>query len=151
MPDKNYIGFSITQGNVYREKSWSIDNFITLASKIDSKNKIPVFFIEKGKIELVNKIKSKLPNALFPEHHSNISCPALVTALTSRLNLAISIDNGVMHMMGLANIPMIVLFGPTDAEKFAPKVDSIKILDSKEIYKSKDINTITVHDVYKLI
>jgi len=151
LPDKNYIGFSLTQGNVYREKSWSIDNFMDLATKIDEKNKIPVFFIEKKETELVNEIKSKLPNALFPEHHSNISCPALVTALTFRLSLAISIDNGIMHMMSLANIPMIVLFGPTDSEKFSPKIDSIKILDSKKIYKSKDINTITVHDVYKLI
>ena len=151
LPDKNYIGFSLTQGNVYREKSWSIDNFMDLAIKIVEKNKVPVFFIKKEETELVNQIKSKLPNALFPEHHSNIESPALVTALASRLNLAISIDNGVMHMMGLANIPMIVLFGPTDSEKFAPKINSIKILDSKRMYKSKDINTITLHDVYKLI
>ena len=151
LPDKNYIGFSLTQGNVYREKSWSIDSFMDLATKIGEKNKIPVFFIEKKETELINEIKSKLPNALFPEHHSNISCPALVTALTSRLSLAISIDNGIMNMMSLANIPMIVLFGPTDSEKFTPKIDSIKILDSKKMYKSKDINSITVHDVYKLI
>ena len=151
LPDKNYIGFSLTQGNAYREKSWSIDNFMDLATKIDEKNKIPVFFIKKEETELVNKIKSKLPKALFPEHHSNISCPALVTALASRLSLGISIDNGVMHMMGLANIPMIVLFGPTDSEKFAPKINSIQILDSKTMYKSKNINSITVLDVYKLI
>ena len=151
LPDKNYIGFSLTQGNVYREKSWSINNFMDLATKIDEKSQVPVFFIEKEETELVNQIKSKLPNALFPEHYSNISCPALVTALTSRLNLAISIDNGVMHMMGLANIPMIVLFGPTDSEKFAPKISSIQILDSKKMYKSKDINSISVHDVFKLI
>ena len=74
-----------------------------------------------------------------------------MTALASRLRLAISIDNGVMHMMGLANIPMIVLFGPTDSEKFAPKIDFIKVIDSKKLYNSKDINKITVHDVYKLI
>ena len=151
LPDKNYIGFSITQGNTYREKSWSINKFMDLATKIDEKNQVPVFFIQKEESELINKINSKLPNALFPEHHSDISCPALVTALTSRLNLAISIDNGIMHMMGLANIPMIVLFGPTDSEKFAPKINSIQILDSKKMYKSKNINTITVHDVFKLI
>ena len=56
-----------------------------------------------------------------------------------------------MHMMSLADIPMIVLFGPTNSEKFAPKIISIKVLDSKKIYKSKDINRITVHDVFKLI
>ena len=151
LPKSNYIGFSITQGNRYRKKSWSIDKFLELATKIGEKNQVPVFFIEKEKTELVNEIKSKLPNALFPEHHSNIACPALVTALASRLNLGISIDNGVMHMMGLANVPMIVLFGPTDSEKFAPKIDAIKVLDSKKIYNSKNINRITVHDVYKLI
>ena len=151
LPDKNYIGFSLTQGNAYREKSWSINKFMDLATKIDEKNQVPVFFIKKEETELVNKIKSKIPNALFPEHHSDISCPALVTALASRLNLAITIDNGVMHMIGIANIPMIVLFGPTNSEKFAPKIDSIKILDSKLMHKSDDINSITVHDVYKHI
>ena len=151
LPDNNYIGFSLTQGNLYREKSWPINKFMDLATKIVELNKIPVFFIEKKEIELIEEIKSKIPKALFPEYHSNISCPALVTALASRLSLAISIDNGVMHMMSLANIPMIVLFGPTDSDKFAPKIDKIKVIDSKKIYKSTNINTITVHDVYKLI
>ena len=151
LPDNNYIGFSLTQGNVYRKKSWPINKFMDLATKISEKNKIPVFFIEKNETELIEKIKFKIPKALFPEYHSNISCPALVTALSSRLSLAISIDNGIMHMMSLANVPMIVLFGPTDSEKFAPKIDKIKIVDSKKIYKSNNINTITVHDVYRLI
>ncbi len=151
LPDKNYIGFSITQGNAYRAKSWSLKNFITLASKIEEKNKIPVFFIEKNENELIKEIKQKLPNALFPELHSNIASPALITAMAKRLDVAISIDNGVMHMIALAEVPMIVLFGPTDSDKFAPKNETVKILDSKIIYKSKDINKITVHDVFKLI
>ena len=151
LPNKNYIGFSLTQGNIYRKKSWLTENFIEIANKINEKNKIPVFFIEKKKIELINEIKSKVPSALFPEINSKLSCPALVTALSSRLELAVSIDNGIMHMIGLAKIPMIVLFGPTDAEKFAPKGNLIKILDSKKIYNSKDINKITVQDVLKII
>ena len=56
-----------------------------------------------------------------------------------------------MHMMALANIPMVVLFGPTSAEKFAPKNKFTKILDSKKIYKSKDINSIEVNEVLTLI
>ena len=60
LPDNNYIGFSITQGNEYRKKSWSIYKFISLANKSLIKNKIPVFFIEKGQAQLVDKIKSCL-------------------------------------------------------------------------------------------
>ena len=44
LPKSNYIGFSITQGNEYRKKSWSIYKFISLANKSLIKNKIPVFF-----------------------------------------------------------------------------------------------------------
>ncbi len=151
LPKNNYIGFSITQGNTYRKKSWSIYKFISLANKTLIKNKVPVFFIEKNQEHLIDKIKDQVPNAVFPEIKSDLSCPALVTALSSRLNQAISIDNGVMHMMALSNIPMIVLFGPTDSEKFAPKNNLTKVLDSKKLYKSSDIETISVEDVYELI
>ena len=151
LPNSNYVGFSITQGNEYRKKSWSLYKFTALANKILSKKKIPVFFIEKDKVELIEKIKSQVPSALFPELNSKLACPALVTALASRLETAVSIDNGIMHMMALANIPMVVLFGPTSAEKFAPKNKFTKILDSKKIYKSKDINSIEVNEVLTLI
>ena len=151
LPKSNYIGFSITQGNEYRKKSWSIYKFISLANKCLIKNKIPVFFIEKSQEQIIEKIKNQVPSALFPEIKSTISCPALVTALASRLDQAVTIDNGVMHMMGLAEIPMIVLFGPTNSEKFAPKNNYVKILDSKKIYNTSDIDSISVDEVYDLI
>ena len=151
LPKTNYIGFSITQGNEYRKKSWSLYKFISLANKVLIKNKTTVFFIEKNQEYIIEKIKNQVPSALFPETKSELSCPALVTALSSRLDQAVSIDNGVMHMMGLANIPMIVLFGPTNSKKFAPKNNYTKILDSKKIYGTSDIDAITVDDVYNLI
>ena len=151
LPKSNYIGFSITQGNEYRKKSWSIYKFISLANKCLIKNKIPVFFIEKEQVQLIEKIKNQVPSALFPETKSELSCPALVTALSSRLDQAITIDNGIMHMMSLSNIPMVILFGPTNSEKFAPKNSFIKILDSKKIHNTSDIDSISVDEVYNLI
>ena len=151
LPKSNYVGFSITQGNEYRKKSWSIYKFISLANKCLIKNKVPVFFIERSQEQIIDKIKNQVPMALFPETKSKLSCPALVTALASRLDQAITIDNGVMHMIGLAEIPMIVLFGPTNSEKFAPKNNYTKILDSKKIHKTSDIESISVEEVYNLI
>jgi len=151
LPGSNYIGFSITQGNEYRKKSWPLENFIILAKKIVEMNKIPVFFVEKENIEIINQIKLKVPNSLFPEHDSDLVCPALVTALSSRLEKGISIDNGVMHMMSLAKVPMIVLFGPTNSEKFAPGHENVVILDSNKLYKTSDITKIKVEDLLKYI
>ena len=56
-----------------------------------------------------------------------------------------------MHMISLADIPMIVLFGPTSSEKFAPKNNYTKILDSKKLHGTNDIESISVDEVYDLI
>ena len=151
MPNSNYIGFSITQGNEYRKKSWPLENFINLAKKVSQKNKIPVFFIEKNKSELIKEIKNNVENALIPELETKLSGPPLITAMATRLERSVSIDNGLMHMIGLANKPMIVLFGPTNSKKFAPKIDDIKVLDSKEMYNTDNITKITEDDVNNLI
>ena len=151
LPGDNYIGFSITQGNEYRPKSWSISKFIELANKISSRNKIPVFFVKKDDMDVVNMIQENVPTAIFPEHKSNNPCPALVTALSKRCELGITIDNGIMHMMGLAKIPLIILFGPTDSKKFAPNYQSVKILDSKKMYNSENLEKISVDDVLKCL
>ena len=110
-------------------------------------NKTPVFLIEKKYLELKNNIKKLIPSALFPEHETSLNSPALVTCLATRLDLAITIDNGIMHMLSLSKIPIISLFGPTDSEKFAPKYKNSIILDSKKIYNSKDVSDISVEDV----
>ena len=125
LPKNNYIGFSITQGNVYRKKEWPLNNIVNLCNILKQSNKTPVFFIEKRNRELKNKIQELIPYSLFPEHESNLASPALVACLGKRLDFAITIDNGVMHMLSLSKVPMISLFGPTDSEKFAPEYEKI--------------------------
>ena len=147
LPEKNYVGFSITQGNIYRKKEWPFANIIKIAKTLKENNKIPVFFIEKKNHILKDKIKEKIPFAKFPEHESELSSPSLVVCLAKKLDFAITIDNGIMHMLSLAKIPLIVLFGPTDPNKFAPNHKNTVILDSKKIYKTKNISSISSEDV----
>ena len=122
---------------------------VHVSTKYEIKNVI--LNIEKKDTEIISKIKKVINNAIFPELMSSLSGPPLVSALSKRLDKAISIDNGIMHMMGLADIPMIVLFGPTNSKKFAPKIKDINILDSKIIYNSNDIQKITENDVLRLL
>jgi ADP-heptose:LPS heptosyltransferase len=149
LPKNNYVGFSITQGNVYRKKEWAMNSVVEVCTKLIDNNKIPVFFIEKKNKNLINKIKIMIPEALFPENESNFDSPALVAYLAKRLDFAISIDNGIMHMLSLSKVPMIVLFGPTDSEKFLPDYKGCVSLDSKKIYNTKNISLITAEDVLK--
>ena len=147
LPDKNYIGFSLTQGNFYRKKEWPLNKIIKLSEELVKSNKIPVFLIEKKYQQLKNKIIRAIPSALFPEHETSLDSPALVTCLGERMDLIITIDNGIMHMLSLSKIPIISLFGPTDPLKFAPRHKNSKVLDSKKIYNSKNVSDITVEDV----
>ena len=147
LPKNNYVGFSITHGNVYRKKTWPLNNIIKTCNELIKKNKVPVFFIEKKNYQLINKIKELIPAAIFPESNSNLASPALVACLGKRLDFAITIDNGVMHMLSLVEVPMISLFGPTDSEKFAPVYKNSISLDSKKLYNNKDLSAITVEDV----
>ena len=149
LPNKDYIGFSLTQGNVYRKKEWALNKVIKLSNELVKNNRIPVFFIEKKYQELKNKIKNSIPSAVFPEHETDLGSPALVTCLGKRLDFAISIDNGIMHMLSLAKIPMVVLFGPTSSKKFAPNYEDIILIDSKKLKNTSDINSINVEDVLR--
>ena len=52
-----------------------------------------------------------------------------------------------MHMLSLAKTPMVVLFGPTNSEKFAPNYKGIIVLDSKKIKETSNISSISADDV----
>ena len=41
LPKNNYVGLSITQGNIYRKKEWPLTNIISLCSKLKKNRKIP--------------------------------------------------------------------------------------------------------------
>ena len=57
LPKNNYVGFSISQGNIYRKKEWPLSYIVSLCYKLKQNSKTPVFFIEKKNKELKNKIQ----------------------------------------------------------------------------------------------
>ena len=65
LPNSNYVGFSITQGNEYRKKSWSIFKFTALANKVTSKIKHQFFLLKKIKIDLIKRLKIKFHQRFF--------------------------------------------------------------------------------------
>jgi len=143
LPRNNYVGLSITQGNPYRKKSLELSTILEITRYLLSINKKPVFLITKDHIKLKKKIESYFKNVIFPEFKSKINNPCLAIMLGKRLDYAITIDNGLMHLLSLSNTPMIAIFGPTSSDKFAPRTNNIKIISSQKLFNSKDINLIT--------
>ncbi len=142
---EKYIG--IAPGAGEQNKIWSINNFIKVCNYIESLNIKLVFFIGPNEIYLKEKLQKLFPSSLFIEDiiegYNNIE---IIMASTKFLELAISNDSGVSHMLSTGHCPLIKLFGPKDAKKFTPDKKNLFYISSSE-FKSSDINKITIDRV----
>ena len=119
--NKKYIGFSIKAGHKTRIKEFELMEIVKTAQHFVEKNFIPVFFIEPKYEKEINIIKKNIINAYFPEHlaSSELKNPSLVIAIANKMAFNITIDNGVMHMLTLAN-PKLFAFFNKSSDKFKP-------------------------------
>jgi len=147
--DKNYIG--IAPGAGEKNKIWPIENYIELCNYIERNNKIIVFFIGPDELHLKEKLKNLYPHSIFIEDHitgyQNIE---IIMASTKYLQLAISNDSGVSHMLSTGYCPLIKLFGPKDSKKFTPENPNLFSISSTD-FNSKNINKIPVSRVIEEI
>ena len=141
--DKKYIGFSITSGHPTRQKEISLKTIVEVANYFSDKNFVPTFFIEEKYKEKINTIKTMVQNPYFPEHlvHSPLKNPFLVIAMAKKLHFAISINNGVMHMLGLAGTKTAIFFDE-NSDKFKPlNSNNSKIYFSSKNKETKDLTS----------
>ena len=145
--NKKYIGFSIKAGHKTRIKEFELIEIIKTAQHFVEKNFIPVFFIEPKYEKEINIIKKNIINAYFPEHlaSSELKNPSLVIAIANKMAFNITIDNGVMHMLTLAN-PKLFAFFNKSSDKFKPIKNNSLVYDCE-----KNKETIDNLDSQKII
>jgi len=145
---KKYIGFSITSGHPNRKKEFSMKTIIDLANYYSNKNYIPTFLIEDKYSDKIDNIKKEVKDAYFPEHlvEKSYRNPFLVIAIGKKLKSAISIDNGIMHMLGLAGTKTAIFFNK-NSDKFKPmSKDNLKIYSSFK-NRNKNVEDLTLNDI----
>ncbi len=144
-----YIGLAPGAGG--GKKRWPLENFIVLAKQLATNGRVPVFILGPAEAGWVVKITNAVPDALFAAPKdapaAGISPSAAFTiALAKRLSAAVSNDSGTGHMLAAANIPLISLFGPTGAEKFAPTTEHLTIVAAQD-FGSNEMAAIPVDAV----
>ena len=135
--NKKYLGFSITAGHPTRQKEFSINEIVKVANHFSEKNYIPVFFVEDKYKDLIENLKKNVKNIIFPEHlaDKHLRNPLLVIALAKHMQATITIDNGIMHILGLSSTKIISFFSNKGFyEKFKP----LNHLKSKNYYMKKN-------------
>ncbi|PHQ78215.1 MAG: hypothetical protein COB66_09360 [Coxiella sp. (in: Bacteria)] len=147
---KRYMGF--VPCAAMPEKKWPLQNYIEVALHYKQRGFAPVFFLGPEEQSYKSEIVAAIPDVIIPglmvvNKADSLYGPLYYMALGQQLTAIVTNDCGPGHILNCANRPMIFLFGPTDAEKFAPERDGITILQSKT-WGSLSPDAIPVDAVY---
>lgn len=147
---KKYIGLAVGAG--YRSKCWPRESYQKLARELKKENYQPVVILGPQEQDWVAEFTEKLPEALYPLQDQRVAkqSPLLTIALAERLTAAVSNDCGIGHMLAAANTPLVTLFGPTTAEKFAPKVSKALVLRAQD-FGGETMDSIPLASVQKAL
>lgn len=150
LPDgADYVALAPGAGK--RVKCWPLENFIAVAKEMQRDGLTPAFVIGPDETEWIAPLREAVPSALFPEQADVWGpgfSPLRTIALARRCRAALANDAGVSHMFGAADTPLLTLYGPTDAEKFRPKVTNGRVLSAKD-FGSEEMRAIPVEAVTK--
>lgn len=148
LPDgASYVALAPGAGK--RVKCWPLDRFIAVAQHLQKDGFTPAFVIGPDETEWIAPLREAVPGALFPEQADVWGpgfSPLRTIAIARRCRAALANDAGVSHMFGAADVPLLTLYGPTDSEKFRPKVTVGRVLRASD-FGSQDMQAIPVDAV----
>ena len=119
----SYVGLAV--GSREPRKNWPIERYIALAQSLAAAGRTPVFLIGPHEHAVLEKLRGAVPAALFPEAVPpdpalGIARLEFAVALCGRLAAAVANDSGIGHLLGAVGTPLVSLFGPSDAARWAP-------------------------------
>lgn len=131
---KGKVHVALSPGAGQPKKQWPLENFLRVALEQVAKNRVPVFILGPAEAPWHAFLKEAVPEALFPlqDHPDFLKNPLYTTALTKCCKIGIANDSGTGHLMGLAHIPLISLFGPTASAKLHPYTPKLSIMSGRD-------------------
>lgn len=133
LPHRSSCYIALAPGAGSRNKCWPRASYIALAKGLQAAGFEPVFLLGPQEQDWVAEFQKAVPDAHFPLQATAMKTPLLTIALGTRCAMAVANDSGVGHMLGASNVPLISLFGPTPAAKFAPNTQhQHAILEAKD-------------------
>jgi ADP-heptose:LPS heptosyltransferase len=129
-----YVGLAPGAGG--RHKCWPLDRFIALANAQSAAGRTPVFILGPDEADRVDAIRAGAPGAILPASHPGDGPPVsrsveFTIAAGRRLAAAVANDAGAGHLLAASDAPMVSLFGPTRAAKFAPAARRLEVVEAQ--------------------
>jgi ADP-heptose:LPS heptosyltransferase len=128
-----HVGIAPGAGGAH--KRWPRERFVALAGAQIAAGRIPVFLLGPDEAGWHDALREAVPGALFPLQQTapeaEAASPLLTLAVAQRLAAAVANDSGAGHLIAAAGCPLVSLFGPTRAEKFAPAARRLAIVEAQ--------------------
>lgn len=129
-----YVGIAPGAGGA--DKRWPLERFLALAQAQLRQGRVPVLLLGPDERGWVEEIKAALPDAKLPLQDQRIAAdiaasPLYTMALGARLAVAVANDSGAGHLLAASGVPMVSLFGPTRAAKFAPAARRLELVEAQ--------------------
>lgn len=109
-----------------RQKCWPLERYLEIARRQVARGRVPVVLLGPEEAGWRDRVLAEVPDALLPLQDPRAAAlaasPLLTIAVAARLAAGVANDSGGGHMLAAADIPLLSLFGPTPAAKFAPFV-----------------------------
>ena len=142
LPFNDYI--VVAPGAADEAKRWPIANFKELIGVLSKRGVNIVCVGDSNDAQLLGGI-------LEPSFINIISLAGKTDLrelgfVLSKSRLLIAHDSGIMHLANYLNVPQVILWGPTDLEKYSPWGAEHVV-----VYKGRDISQITIKDVLDAI
>ena len=119
----------IHPGSGSPSKNWPIDRFIELARRLRERGQVqPVFLFGEADREIEQKIARDLPD--YPRFHSLSLLE--VAGLMRACGLYVGNDSGISHLAAALGLPVVALFGPSSAVRWAPRGEKVTLLQAPD-------------------
>ncbi len=133
-PGPVYVGIAPGAGGAH--KRWPRERFLALARAQLQAGRGVVLVLGPDEWLWADELKSALPGALFPLQDERIApavaaSPLYTLAIARRLAVAVANDSGTGHVLAAAGAPLVSLFGPSAAAKFAPAARRLTLIEAQ--------------------
>lgn len=129
-----YVGFAPGAGG--RHKCWPLAHYLAAARLQSDKGRVPVFILGPAEAAWADKIERALPGCVIPASNGATSgergsdSPGFTVAVARRLAAGVANDSGCGHLLAAADLPLVSLFGPTNARKFRPAARRLESIEA---------------------
>ncbi len=108
-------------------KTWAIDNWVTLISRLQADQDVQVIVAGgPDDQETIAKLLEKVPATSILSAVGQTKSFADLAALISLCDLLVCVDSAPMHLAVALDRPVVALFGPTDEAKLLPNRSKFK-------------------------